>query len=336
MTLDQGRFYHQAESEAQTPLVQWLPSDTGSSEFSIWSQGELDYTSAQRVVEQLVTRDFARQTIKAMGIGVEAEPQNAFLQFIHEGKKYAIYKAMVEDSDTLSTEFIVVLAKGRGELSQEVRADYANLRALHEQTTAREMRPISPQPFVVAEADGVVGFSVQYLRDHHELVSMPNEFRPQKAEFFLNTKDPHWAGYNINGAARLEWQLIRENRINELKTIPVEMERRRGVMQEVLIGRLYAAYKLLGGVPQEFSLDAGDFIVDPTQEDFDPYVTTIRGGLQQLTSDKEFIAWLESHTQTRYTMKLAAQHPQEVTYHPFEQKYVAGGIQRGIDLLTTD
>lgn len=285
----------------------------------------MTYQEARVCAAGILTRSFINSTISAMDPSYNNRPPNVCNATLAQiGKKNAIYRADIGNTHS----FILVLSKGTPQLNRETQEDFRNLHSLRMKLDQRHLFPFVAQPYALAEYNGIPGFSAEYLKNHLELRYVIGITGDGKSYTFFEM--------NAEGAKadrfNRQFTLPLATNTAPVKTIEVPSSPHYIIKKE-MIARLYVMFRLMGAVPAEFSVNAGDFMADPDERDLDLRLITIRGGLRRLPRFSDFTSWLYNygsiepvkidHSDTQVNVPLFNQN----------QKLIAQGITRGIQLL---
>jgi hypothetical protein len=104
-------------------------------------------------------------------------------------------------------------------------------------------------------------------------------------------------------------------------------------MKIEIIARLYVIQRLLGRLPREFLLGAGDFMAnfDAQVINHDPRLITIRGGWQEV-ADNDFPTWIQNRKDTG----IVNGRPERGEVFVFsDPQTILRGIREGEEMLTS-
>lgn len=219
--------------------------------------------------------------------------------------------------------FVLVVSKGTEKLKKGVEAEFDNLKKLREALYRRGLPMFVPQVYELARGDIVSGFSFEYLPDHAELRQNAVFGGPRQYSFFvMNTDDlPGARAYN----EKIDVQQLQR----WMKGEPTDDPNAR--IKTEIIARLYIVHQLTSSVPKEFAINAGDFMADPTKEDFDLRLITVRGGWERI---RDLEAWLFKHSiPGEFTL---GERTSTVDCFTFDRnnRLIEAGLQRGKQLYS--
>ncbi len=291
---------------------------------------------AQRAVEGILSHGLADETAAAMGYRRSTAAADVSIE--QQGHKFAVYKV-----DTGQYAFILVLSGGSRILNRELRDDCRNLGDIGKALEKEGLPVFVPRPYAIGEYDGVPGFSVEYLGRHLEAISRPatglSQIGVPYTEFVMNSDSERAARFNENQTAAftemMAKSLAKKGGSIVLRAQPVRASAYYQTHQRIkkeIIARLYVVNMLTGYVPREFSVNAGDFMTDPDREDFDPYLTTIRGGWKGIESNL-LPMWLFVHTEP--ITYLAEWEELDFPLFDHDKALIAEGIELGKNIMKT-
>lgn len=305
-------------------------SDVGTDWRKFRSNDGLSYQDAQVAVEGLLEGEFLHRTAQSINPNYRGDIQTVQTKMIQSGRKYGVFYV-----DAGGYQFVLALAKGGDKLNQELEDDYRELKKLRQKLEEQKLPIFVPRQFVLGNHNGTSGFSMEYLSQHVELLVRPSAKLQRLgipyAEFYMNQGLAK--AYKFN---RQQMQAA-DNMMAELPSstpITVDMLERHtyyGINKRIatgLVTRLYLLNRITGGVPNELSTNAGDFMANPDTEDFDLQLTTMRGGLRPLNPDG-FQKWLSQHRERTLTSN------QILEFLLFEDRdgLVGEGIRKGRELF---
>ena len=320
--------------------INWKPSAIKGIEEG-WSKlsepGAMTYEDVRFTAASLLERDFVCETLAARG-SIVGKPTTLDLRYIQGGLKNAIFLITALDEQA-QDHFVLVLSKGSPGLNEQTEADFKNLGSLRDRLLTNGLPTFVPRAYVLGNANGLNGFSVEYLPRHVEMNSNPSTGLRRLGfpytEFFMNSPEQTAMQYNL----KIHQDFIDMTEIFQfnnntvlIRAEDVRKQRYYQVNQRIkteVIARLFVVYKLTGAVPVEFSINAGDMMADPTKDDFDLRLITTRGGLV-FVSEEEFPEWL-------YNYDDEVMIERELVIFPVfdrNQALIQQGIQRGEQILS--
>ncbi|MGE5041329.1 MAG: hypothetical protein ACM3IJ_00310 [Candidatus Levyibacteriota bacterium] len=272
-------------------------------------------------------------------------PQKPFrLSHIQAGLDYAILLAETPDR---SNRFIAVAPRSK-DLSPRLEQEFEDLSTARAKLEEAGVEPFIPKVYSLGAVEpGFSAFTMEYLPNHLELVSgverslfhakgyaIPEfatntpgtksdaftkiqEMRIKNFLVGLGLKYPDAHAFELGKL--VEWELPNSDYFKGTLDISAE-----------IIARLYVFNAVTGCVPREFSLAAGDFMIDPDQEDFDPRLITISGGLKGMEKGL-FPMWLMAHEEQFAIDDGSGK--KEYSFHPFLGPFIKEGLLRGKRLL---
>lgn len=247
----------------------------------------LKFHEAQEEAARLLTPDFLEATYNAMKKPLPTKPLQASL--LQHGHKNAVY-SIGRGQDT----FVLVMSKGTPELKKEVETEFANLTDLRQRLIDHHLPVFVPQPYALSREEKVSGFSFELLRNHFEMQGIALFVQYQHPEnnryftlFKMVSNHPLAEKFNKKTVKGMSDQSQLPQLVERIDQNPHYR------IKKELAAKLYIMYKVMGAVPAEFSIDAGDFMADPRKDDFDLRLITVRGGWKKV-NDEEFGNWIKN------------------------------------------
>ncbi len=337
MTLDDG-FRRPPQRDHQTGFFPLTWNTSRAVQFGDWNYfrtpGTVSEDEAREVVSRLLSPDFVKQTIDQINPAANRSISGLTIEYIQEGWRYAIFRVDAQTGDGIHP-FILVLSKGTPQLNEEVRDDFTNLKDLRRRMVQANIAPFVPKAFELGEANGVTGFSVEYLVDHVEMnvkkSALLESYGVSFPEYWANT-DTRRQFFNHRSSAD-------ENALDyQLRAAPEDHE----VLQRILfsspyiclhegisaeiISKLYVIHTLTGCVPRDFAINAGDIMARLGSNDVDLRLTTIRGGWQRCGVAR-FAHWMADHTEEIPDFYGGG------AVYPFNKRCINQGVIRGFEIF---
>jgi hypothetical protein len=243
--------------------------------------------------------------------------QELAVRFVQFGDRYDIFLVRaISANPGNDDEFVVAASQGGEKRDQELVDDYKNLGDAYKQLDKQDLPIFVPKPYV-ANLQGFYQsplrcFSMQNLSQHMEVNSrdfseLTEVAKPPYTYFFMHSSDP-LLGFDHEYSSMVQ-HMMKSDVIEAVKKLGEDdpsagyevgnSDHYKGArrIKEAMVSRLFLLYHVLGGVPKEFAVNAGDFMADPEKNDFDLKLITIRGGLEELPSEEAFRQWALDHNE---------------------------------------
>lgn len=299
-----------------------------------WEQysklGTLAEGDSKKAVEDTLSRFFLTQTSILSNSRFDPNAFELGVQLIQMGLKCNIYK--IDDS------FVLVQSKGGDSLNQEVCRDFSDLSELRQGLIEEGVEPFVPRPFVLS-SQGVPAFSVEYLAQHDEVNPYDAGIRVNGEPyiFLIGNSYSNNAGSFNKSLRRFYTSLphfaIPECSIPFSDLKPSQLYQVSEKFKAEIIARLYVIQQIMGALPKEFSVSAGDFMANFNWRirDYDPKLITIRGGWDAVP-DNLFVEWVQNHqTEVNQEHPLAAS--LQGLYIFRDLKTISEGIKNGKKMI---
>jgi hypothetical protein len=243
------------------------------------------------VAAKMLTRDFVEATLVTLDPAYRPSPLSVDAKMFQLGKKCGVYLVTTTTPDK-SYAFVLMMARNRGRLSSEAATDFSNLRDVRKKLKERNLPLFVPSAYHLTSAEGISGFSVEYLPNHVEMDTWPNSFFLKRAgtpyaEFVMNHESAKAQDFNKQREKHFEafmdasWD-GKDFRFTQALADASPYVQRTHAIKKAMVTRLAIINFLTGFVPREFCVNAGDFMADPEKEDFDLRLITIRGGWKEM------------------------------------------------------
>lgn len=261
--------------------IRYTPSKLDDEWDAYAEPGTLDTHGAQEAITYVFGKtNFLTQTLGTYGI--DTPPREVLVRLVQMGRKNGVYKATTPDD----LSFITIMSRGGAKSFDETIADFQNLLNLRGKLIGKGVKPFVPTVRALYAEGGISAFSVDFLSQHCE-VNVENRTIGGETQpvLVMNTAQN---GEKANEFNETFTQGIEDHRSAE------EIRARDRELKIRMATQLYLVHKTTGGfVPQQLCIDAGDFMADPTQSDFDLRLITVRGGWIQIP-ENHFFQWLSS------------------------------------------
>lgn len=243
----------------------------------------INYLQARELAASLLSQPFVETTLARMHAPNQTADQ-ADVTLLQAGRKNAIYKVTVGPST-----FVLVMSKGTAELKEEVKQEASNLENLRTRLAESKLPAFVPRVYEVCENDLVGGFSFEFLPNHMEL-------RAATARMIYPDTQSYYTMFQVVDDRQTAQAFNKriQKHIRKLMFLPQKRKEEdpNFRIKTELLARLFLIYKVMGAVPRQFSVNAGDFMIDPTKEDFDPRIITARGGWLPIVGNEDFARWI--------------------------------------------
>lgn len=346
-------WYNAAIMPIAEPLrVSWVPNDLrlSSDRRHLSDPGAMNIPQSNLIVNELLTRGFVEETLSSRDPSYRGgSVDSVFVDPFTEGLKNFIFLIHVRGRQRLLQPFILVLSKGNDNLNNEVRTDYRDLKDISVQLDERRLTRFVPRPYVLGEARGFPGFSVEYLPNHYEMVcanapELEEVFNMQFAALMMNPTRPSTLLDSLNGGTEL-WNnkmarnyLIMIGKARQARTAALADESiRRSTFYTTedrikleMIARLYMLNQLTGSVSSQFRVNAGDFMIKLT--DFDLRLITVRGGLTP-KDEVQFRDWLLNFQE--HTVNANPELERHFLLFDGNEELIKKGIDKGRQLMSS-
>jgi len=303
-------------------------------------EGTLGYAAMGQVVRGILRKEFVYKTIKGQDPEFDEHIDYLETELSQQGRKFGIFKVRPGNIAYLYDPFILVTSRGSEKLNQEVRDDFANLKNLRAELVKRGLPAFVPQVYALGTKNGVPGFSMEYLKDHTELNWF---FSPEFKGIFADS-GVYYPEFTMNGKTEVakdynetRYTVFKKTyggdvffgpRVTPDDILPVlhssDFHQKNQRLKQELVAHLYVVNHVTGAIPREFAVNSGDFMVDPTKENFDLRLITIRGGWAPL-SPEDFMNWAVTHKDVN---------PDGIEDRPLlDEESVRIGIEKGRAML---
>lgn len=263
----------------------------------------LSESDAKSALEETLSESFVRRTLSLTLEEPFEDILGTQVSLFQMGFKCNVYLARVISADREAT-LVLIQSKGGPRLNQELETDFANLGELRNILVEEGIHPFVPNPFVLDRQSKAPAFSVEALINYDEIIPevSPISIIEEKKPYIVmvgNSTSAHAEEFNqrLNlGLGRLP---IQDGLLWKLPASAVKSSisyQADAQLKTEIISRLYIVHTLMGKLPREFSLSAGDFManLDLELDTFDPFLITIRGGWESIPA-REFNAWIASN-----------------------------------------
>ncbi len=272
-----------------------------------WEGTKADGTASIGQIQGTISGALTRRFIDS-SVGLSTECSKVSVGYLDGGTKNAV--AQVDGQGF--NPFILMVSLGTPGLNDNTVSDYQGLNLLYQEALRRGIKPFVARPLALTTFNGVPAFSVELLGEHVAVntrvasffIDAPIQVFLDRPEVFLSTDLPKGADFNslqLNAKAALLRRLLITEDIKKGSLDEIfgksEWLRPTNEMLTAIVSRLYLIHRLTNGcLPAEFSIIAGDFMVNPDVPGYDPMLTTIRGGLRNIgrLSFEQYMYALES------------------------------------------
>jgi len=287
--------------------ITWFSSAREKQNWATFAgEGLMSQDEARENLRGLLSLEFLNQTLTAIDPEQEVSFTGLQAQLLQMGKKCNVFLVNGTIDSGRAYPFVVMQAKGE-RLSSEIEDDYENLQEVDSVLESRGITPFVPKPYTLGKFEGVSAFSVEYLFNHDEVtplvypIILPNGL--PYTVLIGNSGSDAVNMYN-NHLRNLYRQLAGSN--SSVRRVDFDEDIRLSpfyskaeALKVEIIARLYVVQRLLGKLPREFLLGAGDFMAnfDSQVTGNDPRLITIRGGWQEVANNN-FADWIKEREDT--------------------------------------
>lgn len=265
----------------------------------------LSDSDARSAVETTLSQGFVDTTLTLMDPSSFPTASETEVQLIQMGQKCNVFLVTAVTPADLKYQFVLMQSKGNDRLNKALVDDFRDLQELRTALVRKGVSTFVPEPFVLGEGNGTPAFSFQFLPDHEEVnpsleMLMAVNGAPY-CHLVANSDSPSAEAFNQEMYRKiigLPGFVYPRPEINEevFRSSPYYQITER--LKAQMIARLYVTHKLLGKLPREFSIAAGDFMArfDVDVDNFDLQLITIRGGWEGVSRDG-FKDWIRNRSE---------------------------------------